>query len=64
MNKNIPIIIIFVFLIFNLFNGCVEYKTREESIPDNAIKMTPETDFFPPQLHSDEYNIQFQCQDL
>jgi len=55
MNKNIPIFIMLVFLIFNLFNGCVEYKTREESIPDNAIKMTPETDLFPPQLHSDEY---------
>jgi len=55
MNKNISIFIIFVFLIFNLLNGCVEYKTREESIPDNAIKITPETDFFPPQLHSDEY---------
>lgn len=53
-NKGI-IILILVLMIFNLFIGCVEYKTRDESIPDNAVKMTPETDLFPPKLHSDEY---------
>jgi hypothetical protein len=30
-------------------------KTRAESIPADAVKITPETDLFPPILHSDEY---------
>ena len=30
-------------------------KTREEVIPISAVKMTPETDLYPPILHSDEY---------
>ena len=29
--------------------------TREESIPDDAVKRTPETDLFPPVLHVDEW---------
>ncbi len=29
--------------------------TRAESIPDDAVKMTPATDLFPPVLHSDDY---------
>ncbi len=29
--------------------------TREDSIPAGAVKMTPETDFFPPVLHSAEW---------
>ncbi len=28
---------------------------RESKIPADALKMTPETDFYPPILHSDEY---------
>ena len=28
---------------------------RESKIPVNAVKMTPETDLYPPILHSDEY---------
>jgi len=28
---------------------------RIESIPDNAVKMTPEKDLYPPILHSDEF---------
>ena len=40
-----------------IFSGCIknELKTREEAIPDDAIKITPETDQFPPILHSDKY---------
>ena len=30
-------------------------KTREESIPANAVKMTPQTDLFPPILYNDEW---------
>jgi len=53
-NNNILIIIIFL-VIINLIIGCVEYKTRDEAIPDDAIKMMPETDLFPPILHSGDY---------
>lgn len=29
--------------------------TREEAIPSDAVKITPEMDFYPPILHSDEF---------
>jgi hypothetical protein len=29
--------------------------SRHETIPNEAVKMSPETDLFPPQLHSDEW---------
>jgi hypothetical protein len=52
---------IIIFCIFFLF-ACdtlppdeYQQKTREEAIPDSAVKMTPETDLFPPILHSNEY---------
>jgi hypothetical protein len=32
-----------------------ELPTRESAIPAGAVKMTPETDFYPPILHSDEW---------
>ncbi len=32
-----------------------EILERESKIPSDAIKMTPETDDYPPQLHSNEY---------
>jgi hypothetical protein len=32
-----------------------ENPDRLESIPDNAIKMTPDQDLYPPILHSDEF---------
>ncbi len=32
-----------------------QYKTREQAIPATAVKITPETDLYPPILHSDEY---------
>lgn len=33
-----------------------EEYNRTESIPDDAVKMTPETDLYPPILHSDEFH--------
>jgi hypothetical protein len=33
-----------------------EVPDRENSIPTDAVKMTPETDLYPPILHSDEWN--------
>ena len=33
----------------------IEILERESKIPADAVKMTPETDTYPPQLHSDEY---------
>ena len=52
--------IIIFFMIISLISiclitGCFKYKTREDSIPDDAVKMNPESDNFPPKLHSDEY---------
>lgn len=29
--------------------------TRESSLPENAVKVTPDTDLYPPILHSDEW---------
>jgi hypothetical protein len=31
-----------------------ELPTRESAIPADAVKMMPESDFYPPILHSDE----------
>jgi hypothetical protein len=33
----------------------IEHPVRESVIPVNAMKMTPETDFYPPILYSDEW---------
>jgi len=33
------------------------YLTREQTIPDDAVKITPDVDPHPPELHSDEYEI-------
>ena len=62
-NKTIgPVIIVFVILILWMPIGCKQpdeptpQKTREESIPENAVKMTPETDRYPPVLHSAEWD--------
>lgn len=54
----IVLALIVVYLLF----GCKEETepayptiTREESIPEDAIKQTPESDEFPPILHSDDW---------
>lgn len=36
-------------------SGCGDEVSREAAIPADAVKMTPETDVFPPQLHSDAW---------
>ena len=49
-------VLIIIILSFGLaLSGCVEERSRGDSIPDDAVKMTPETDAFPPALHSDEW---------
>ena len=57
MDKKIISILITLLVSIVIFLGCLDgrSKTREEAIPDDAIKMSPETDLYPPQLHSDEY---------
>lgn len=56
----------FLFLFFSFFTMAVffgacesptgyEIPTREEKIPDDAIKITPDMDSFPPVLHSPEW---------
>lgn len=52
---NIIICIIYLFACDTLPIDEFQQKTREDVIPDSAIKMTPETDIFPPILHSNEY---------
>jgi len=47
-----------VFIIISMINlsGCTEEEiTREEAIPKDAVKMTPDTDLFIPIAHSDQY---------
>lgn len=50
-------LLLIVLLLF--VSGCAQTNypqvTREDKIPINATKMTPETDIYPPILHSDEY---------
>lgn len=53
--------LIFIYFVTFLFYSCEEntdviYVSREEAIPDDAIKITPETDLFPPILHSTDWN--------
>jgi hypothetical protein len=44
-----------------IMSGCSELGgpeqslTREEAIPDNAVKVLPTTDIYPPILHSSEW---------
>jgi hypothetical protein len=48
-----------VMLVLSLLSGCADLDSsrpsRQEAIPENAVKMTPEMDVFPPILHSDKY---------
>ena len=37
-------------------NPILQEQTRENAIPEAAIKATPSSDFYPPVLHSDEWN--------
>ncbi len=44
-------------LLTGLISGCVSTsnKGRLESIPEDAVKITPETDLYPPVVHSDKW---------
>lgn len=37
-------------------SGPIPQSTREESIQDGAVKITPDTDIFPPVIHSTEWS--------
>ena len=52
----IHIFIVLIIIITACSNENTEtHYDRESSIPEDAVKMTPETDDYPPILHSDEY---------
>jgi hypothetical protein len=52
MKKNLFAILSLFLIVISMLSGCVEQKTRAESIPDDAIKFTPEIDVFPPVVHN------------
>lgn len=41
----------------NLFSGKVEIPDRESLIPEDAVKMDPEIDIYPPLVETDEYEV-------
>jgi hypothetical protein len=48
------------FLCIIILAGCAKHEdvilpSRESKIPADAVKMSPESDTYPPLLHSDEY---------
>jgi hypothetical protein len=51
------LIIYFVIIVSLLaFTGCTEETpSRYDIIPDDAVKMTPDTDLYPPIMHSEEW---------
>ncbi len=56
MKKMICMVGILLMMSFSfVLTGCVEQLSREEAIPDDAVKMTPETDPFKPIVYSDEW---------
>ncbi len=56
MKKSKILLLTILTLTLFFFSGCVdETKTRDEAIPDDAVKITPETDIFPPNLYSDKW---------
>jgi hypothetical protein len=62
MIPKIPGVVLLLVLICTFLCGCAEtqgqetvLKDRLEAIPEDAIKITPDTDMFPPVLHSSEF---------
>jgi hypothetical protein len=60
MNKTNARLLLCLVVMLLALNSCtqsqpVQTKTRAETIPATAVKMTPETDAFPPVLHSDQW---------
>ncbi len=53
MKKMFVLFIIFAVL---LISGCVKEKSREDTIPDDAIKYAPSMDKYPPVLHNTEWS--------
>jgi len=53
MNKIFLILIVAIGVLSLIFMGCENTRDREDAIPDDAIKITPDMDMFPPILHSD-----------
>lgn len=55
-NKKVLVFsIVSLLIVLSILSGCISNNHRLDSIPANAVKMTPETDVFPPVLHSDEW---------
>lgn len=55
-NKNVLLFLsVTLLILISCFSGCISNNRRLDSIPADAVKMTPETDVFPPVLHSDEW---------
>lgn len=59
-NKTLLLVVVSVFLFLSSCNKKDEEPTypqtsRQERIPSDVVKMTPDTDLYPPMLHSDEY---------
>jgi hypothetical protein len=48
-------VVAFVHINVNQLKETPELPTRDSAIPLDAIKMTPETDLYPPILHSDDW---------
>ncbi len=57
----IQLILVVFLVILIVLSGCVKIvdplPDRHSKIPADAVKMTPENDSFPPQLHSEEYEF-------
>lgn len=63
MVAKIPGMLFILLLICMVISGCADMPSGEEAlrdrldaIPRNAVKVTPETDSFPPVLHSSEFD--------
>lgn len=55
MKKYVILIIVFMCCCINQPPVHEPEKTRENSIPEHAVKVTPDTDVYPPVLHADEW---------
>ena len=56
MKKVVLISFVCLIILIMTIPGCVEQKSREESIPDDAIKYTSEMDRFTPVVHNATWN--------
>lgn len=56
MEKRIIITLIIASTLTLMISGCNDHQSREDSIPENAIKYNPEIDLFPPVVHHQEWH--------